>query len=189
MRIGPILDIQCTGNESRLDLCIVSNNDRNYDHSNDAGVICLTQVVGNLCTNQSFFDSVCEVYKTDATIATTTTTVGIVIETASETTTMPACSCPTGTSRISGTAGSVGGNNGTCNSLIVMENTILAVLGALLGVTVVVLIGMIIGVILTYIIMRKIQRSGATLRKLVVFGRSRITCTVLLLYILYVILT
>ena len=152
MRIGPILDIQCTGNESRLDLCIISNNDRNYDHSNDAGVICLPQVVVNLCTNLSFFDSVCEVVKTDATIIATTTTVG-----------------------------SVGGN-GTCNPLIVMENTILAVLGALLGVTVLVLIGMIIGVILTYIIMRK--RSGATLRKLVVFGRSRITCSILLLHIL-----
>ena len=67
MRIGPILDIQCTGNESRLDLCTVSNNDRNYDHSNDAGVICLPRVVVNLCTNQSFFDSECKVFRTDVT--------------------------------------------------------------------------------------------------------------------------
>ena len=151
MRIGPILDIQCTGNESRLDLCIVSNNDRNYDHSNDAGVICLPQVVVNLCTNQSFFDSVCEVVKTDATIA-TTTTVGIVTETASETTTMPACTCPTGTSPISGTAGSVGGNN--CTGTPLMDSMLPAVLGALLGVTVLVLICAIIGWVVTYIVMK-----------------------------------
>ena len=72
MGIGLILDIQCTGNETSLDSCTVSSNDRNYDHSNDAGVICLsnTQFVSNLCTNESIFDSECKMFRTD-TITTT----------------------------------------------------------------------------------------------------------------------
>ena len=74
MGIGPILGIQCTGNEDGFDLCNISSNDRNYDHSNDAGVICLshTQFVSNLCTNEFIFDSECKMFRSDVTVSPTT---------------------------------------------------------------------------------------------------------------------
>ena len=125
MGIGPILDIQCTGNEDSLDSCTVSNNDRNYDHSNDAGVICLPLFVGNLCTNQTFFNSVCKVDTT------TGPTIG-----------STACTCPGGTSPNSGTQG-------------VVDITVLAVPGAFLGITIIVLICVVLGWVITCIIMKK----------------------------------
>ena len=161
MRIGPILDIQCTGDEDSLDSCTVSNSDRNYNHSNDAGVICLPLFVDNLCTNQSFFDSVCRADSTDTTSVTTTRTNAIdpetetTSDTTSETTAMTTCTCPTGTSPNPGTPGFVGGNN--CTGTPTMDNLLPAVLGALLGITVIILICVVIGWIITCILMKRKQ--------------------------------
>ena len=54
---GPIMSATCTGSEKNLSSCVLINNGHNYNHSNDAGVMCSSStaqtVTDDLATNAS----------------------------------------------------------------------------------------------------------------------------------------
>ena len=60
MGIGQILEVECNNNESNLTSCDLKSNDRNYDHSSDAGVVCFSPFIATLCSDPNVFSTECE---------------------------------------------------------------------------------------------------------------------------------